>query len=190
MIREHLVRVFPDLGIVKVEVDDAPEDQDGEAGYIRTREGRLVVDHFGDGFRHAFKLLAGLAALGETVDEDHPGMLLWEDPELFMHPVSLNRLLGELVAMTRDKPIQVFLSSQSMETIALLTDQVRQAKVEDGYRVARLRLENGRLYAAQYHYEDLLVWLEVGRDTRSRQDTKLPITYRYRVPTETSAEDL
>ena len=191
-IGEHLGHVFPELEGAKVEVDDAPDGQKGEAGYIRKDGGgRIVIDQFGDGARHAFKVLAGLVALCETVDEEHPGLFLWEDPELFMHPESLDALLGEILLLTKDKPVQIFLSSQSMEVIALLTSHIQRNMpvMQPDYRVFRLDLEDGRLYAAKYHYRNILAWLEEGMDARFWGATKLPISYRYSSQSESATED-
>lgn len=191
-IGEHLRRVFPELAGVKIEIDDAPGRRREEAGYVRGDEGRIIVDQLGDGTRHAFKVLAGLIALCETVDEEHPGLFLWEDPELFMHPESLSALLGEIILLTRDKPVQIFLSSQSMEVIALLTSHIQTSEppMQSGYRVFRLDLEDGRLYVAKYHYRNILAWLKEGMDARFWGATKLPISYRYSSQSESATEDV
>ena len=187
-IRVHLGSVFPDLREMKVEVDDAPGRQKGEAGYIRGPEGRIVIDQFGDGARHAFKVLATLIALCETVDESRPGLFLWEDPELFMHPASLNKLLKEILHLTKDKPVQVFLSSQSIEATAMLTAHIGNMELESNYRVFRLDLTDGRLYAARYHYENVLAWLKAGMDLRFWGAVDLSISYRYKAHEEFSLE--
>lgn len=192
-IRKHLVQVFPGMAIKRVEVDDAPEGQEGETGYIRTREGRLPIDHFGDGTRHAFKVLAALIPLCEVVDENHPGLFLWEDPELFMHPESLNRLLRTVMQLIKNKPIQVFCSSQSLEVIALFTHYFAEEKsaVQDRLRAFRLDLEDGRLYAAVFHFANLRTWLEQGMDPRHWGVVDLPLAHFYREDAEpTTEEDL
>ncbi|RMD65477.1 ATP-binding protein, partial [Candidatus Parcubacteria bacterium] len=179
----------------RVDVDDAPEGQEGETGYIRTKEGRLPIDHFGDGARHAFKVLAGLIALCEVVDKEHPGLFLWEDPELFMHPESLNRLLRTIMQLIKHKPIQVFCSSQSLEVVALFTHYFAKDKsalqddLRNKLRAFRLDLEDGRLYAAVFHFANLRTWLEQGMDPRHWGVVDLPLTHFYREDTEATAEE-
>jgi predicted ATPase len=92
-IAQALARVFPGLEGVRVNTKPV-DDGTGWTGYLEW-PGRkpIEIDQFGDGTRHAFKVLAGLIALCETVDDEHPGLFLWEDPELFMHPATLGRLL-------------------------------------------------------------------------------------------------
>lgn len=183
-IKAHLVKVFPALESMNVEIDDAPGGQQGETGYLRGLEGRLLIDHFGDGARHAFKVLASLIALSETVDEEHHGLFLWEDPELFMHPTSLNRLLQEILKLTKDKSIQVFISSQSIETTALLTAHIRKMEMQSGYRVLRLDLQDGKLFVAKYNYDNVMAWFKAGMDLRFWEAIDLPISYCYLNPEE------
>jgi len=78
-IAQSLSMVFPQLQGAIIEVLDAPERKDKKTGYIRFKGKKpLTVDHFGDGTRHAFKVLTALVALAESVDEAHPGLFLWE----------------------------------------------------------------------------------------------------------------
>lgn len=183
LLGDRLARIFPDLKGAKIEVDDAPDGQKGESGYIRLGgKGRLSIDQYGDGARHAFKVLAALTALAESVDEDHPGMFLWEDPELFMHPEALYRALTEVMQLIQDKPIQLFFSSQSLEFVGLLTHhfQKKDAASQERVRAFRLKLDAGHLYAAKFHFENLHTWLEQGMDPRFWGVVDLPIAHRYR----------
>jgi len=179
-IGKHMGSVFPELEGCRVSLKPTAN---GTAwtGYVQQGKGKPVeIGHFGDGARHAFKVLAGLVALCETVDEEHPGLFLWEDPELFMHPASLNKLLREVLSLTIDKPIQIFLSSQSIETTALLTAHIeKEIGLQSEYRVLRLDLQKGQLYVAQYHYENVIAWLKAGMDLRFWNAADLPISYRY-----------
>lgn len=191
-IGNHLARIFRDLKGAKIEIDDAPDMQEGESGYIRRQgEGRLSIDQFGDGARHAFKLLAGLTALAESVDEAHPGLFLWEDPELFLHPEALYRLLKEVMQIVQNQPIQVFVTSQSLEYVGLLTAlfQQKQAKQQKMLRTFRLKLDAGQLQAAKFRYENLYTWLEQGMDPRFWNVVDLPISYRYRGTEKTFSEE-
>ncbi|MBW1946424.1 MAG: AAA family ATPase [Deltaproteobacteria bacterium] len=180
---ESLIRVFPNLAGARVEVSDAPDGQKGKTGYIRfTGRTPLAIDQFGDGMRHTFKALASLIGLAAVVDEHHPGMFLWEDPELFMHPESLGRLLEEMVRLVQDKPIQIFLSTQSLEVVALLTHYFREqyAGMQETLRAFRLELEAGRLSVARFYFKNLLTWLEQGMDPRYWGVVDLPVSCRYR----------
>ena len=180
-IAASFTKVFPDLKDCKIEIDDAPGNSNEETGYIRFRgKTRIAIDHFGDGARHAFKVLASLIALREQVGEERLGLFLWEDPELFMHPVTLNKLLREVLSLVSDKPIQIFFSSQSIEAIAIFTAHIEDLNLQSDYRVFRLDLERGQLYAAKYRYENVYAWLESGMDLRFWNVQDLPISYSYK----------
>lgn len=182
-IAHSLARVFPALQGAIVEVADAPDGQKGRTGYLRF-PGRtpLPIDQFGDGSRHAFKVLASSIALAEVGGREHPGLFLWEDPESFMHPESLGRLLNEVMHLIQDKPIQVFFSTQSLEVVGLLTHHFQQqhSGLQEALRAFRLELDAGRLYAATFHFQNLYTWLEQGMDPRYWGVVDLPISYRYR----------
>ncbi|MFQ5793566.1 MAG: AAA family ATPase [Candidatus Bipolaricaulia bacterium] len=189
-IAESLVRIFPEINGAKVEVNDAPDGQEGKTGYIRL-PGRtpLAIDHFGDGMRHAFKVLASLTACIAPVEgqpalshEKNSRVFLWEDPELFMHPKSLGRLLGEVLDLIRDQPVQVFLCSQSIEVVGLLTHHLHEdnADLQSEFRAFRLDLEQGHLNVAKYRFPNLETWLKQEMDPRYWGVTDLPFSYRYR----------
>jgi hypothetical protein len=192
-ISQSLGRVFPSLKGARIDVFDAPDKQEGKTGYIRfSGMEPLAVDHYGDGTRHSFKVLASLVALAEIVDEAHPGLFLWEDPELFMHPEALMRLLKEIIYLTKNKPIQVFMSTQSLETVMLLTHHFRESfsEIQPEFRVIRMKIDNGLMYAATYYYDYILAWLEKGRDPRSWRKANLPFTCRFKSLDDYSVEDL
>lgn len=140
----------------------------------------IAIDHYGDGARHAFKVLAGLIALAESVDEAHPGLFLWEDPELFMHPATLGRLLKEVMTLIQGKPIQVFISTQSNDTVALLTDfAFRDVMKPDSLQAFRLGLTKGQLAASRFKYNNLVAWLRDGLDPRFWGIPNTPLHYRF-----------
>ena len=62
--------------------------------------------------------------------EETFGMFLWEAPELFMHPVSLDRLLNEVMKIIENKPIQMFFTIQSIEIIAWLALYIENIEPE------------------------------------------------------------
>ncbi len=178
-ITQSLALIFPELKGSAVSI--GPKKGKNWTGFIEfAGKTPLPIDHFGDGARHAFKVLASLIALSERTDEAHSGLFLWEDPELFMHPASLNRLLREVLKLTKHKPIQVFISSQSIETAALLTTHIEEMNIQSQYRVFRLDLQDGKLFAAPYHYENVMAWLKAGMDLRFWEATDLPISYYYK----------
>ena len=187
-IAESLGNVFPELQGARVNLKPYKGTQ--WTGFVEFLEREPIpIDHFGDGARHAFKVLASLIALKEYVSEEKPGLFLWEDPELFMHPLSLNKMLRAVLSLVRDKPIQVFLSSQSIEAIAMITAQIEDLNLQSSYRAFRLDLERGQFYAAKYRYENVAAWLESGMDLRSWNVAKLPLSYAYKHLVTTSGED-
>jgi hypothetical protein len=137
-------------------------------GHIGPRDGRAMrVDSYGDGARIAFKVLVPLVTQAELVRPDEAGLFLWEEPELFQHPQSLGRLLQEVVKIVKDKPIQVFMSTQSLEVAAYLAEMLRQGRVDKEEVMAfRLNLEDGQLRSSWFDADNLVFWLESGRDLR------------------------
>ena len=81
---------------IVVTLEEHPDFPDRMQGIVET-DVNIAIDHYGDGARHAFKVLAGLIALTESVDKAHHGLYLLEDPELYMHPATLGRQLQEVV---------------------------------------------------------------------------------------------
>ena len=163
-----LAKIFPDLRNIKIEIDDAPGSYKEETGYIRLHgKPRIGIDHFGDGARHAFKVLATLIALRERVTKDKPGLFLWEDPELFMHPATLGRLLEEVIELVKDASIQVFLTTQSLEVLAWFVQEVeKEHPLTDHIRVYRLDLEQGALRARKFAGKGLASWFRLFGDPR------------------------
>lgn len=175
-------RIFPDMADGRVEINPAPNDQGAAlmVGDVRLPGHHPIrIDNFGDGARHAFKVLAGLIALAETVDEEHPGLFLWEDPELFMHPTTLGRLVDEMVNLVRERPIQMFVSTQSLETIAHLTHQASKHRIAaEDLKAFRMKLKEGRLILATFKYSNLISWLQDGMDPRFWGVSDTLLSYR------------
>jgi len=167
LIAGQIAEVFPSLKGAKVEIDDAPEGQKGEAGYIRLAgKGRLPIDHLGDGARHAFKVLAYLTALSQVVTEEKPGLFLWEDPELFMHPISLSRLLNVVVNLVLRNHIQVFITTQSLEVLAWLIEALEEALSSTDVCTFYLELKEGSLETTTFHGKEISGWMEFIGDPR------------------------
>jgi hypothetical protein len=166
-IAQSLGRIFPELKDCSVNILSLKGAY--WTGYIEEENRKpLEIDHFGDGTRHAFKVLSTLIALAEQVDEEHPGLFLWEDPEMFMHPASLGRLLGEVMRLITDKPIQVFLSTQSLEVLSWVISYLDKnpAIPAEQWRTFRLELKKGVLNVQPFIGRAIGGWLEFFGDPR------------------------
>ena len=182
-IADSLGRVFQELEGSKVSIRPGPQGK--WTGYI-LEQGKYPVEiaQYGDGARHAFKVLAALIALAEMVDEDHPGLFLWEDPELFMHPATLGKLLQEIVAIVRTKPIQTFITTQSLEVIAWIAylymeDKLRETDIGIHY----LTIKKGELDTREFRIQTVLDWLSGGLDLREMKTglvENFPLSWRLR----------
>lgn len=169
--RDQLRRAFDSvfhLGNFTVNIEPHLTWKEKMQGVIEPKGKRPIpIDDFGDGARHAFKVLAALIALVDKCQEGREGIFLWEDPELFMHPKSLWQLLDQVMHLIQNKPIQLFISTQSLEVIASF---VRIAKekppLQDISRLFRLDLREGELITARSTYPKLEGWLESGLDPR------------------------
>jgi hypothetical protein len=151
-------------------------------GHIIPRDGQpMPVDSYGDGARIAFKVLVPLVVLAELAREDEPGLFLWEEPELFQHPQSLGRLLKEVVDIVKAKPIQLLLSTQSLEVVAYFTEMLRKGQVDaDEVMAFRLALEEGTLRSSWFDADNLIAWLSDGLDPRVWDPLIVPVQYRLR----------
>ena len=181
-IAAHLGCVFPTLEGATVEITDAPDHQEGKAGYVR-RQGQtpLMIDHFGDGARHAFKVLAALITLCESVDKNHPGLFLWEDPELFMHPATLARLLDEVMSLIAEKPIQLFVTTQNIELLAWLVKYLEENPqiTPERVRTFRLDLVEGTLKVHPFVGRGIGGWFRFFGDPRFLGEDEMasPLSY-------------
>jgi hypothetical protein len=167
-ISASLSKVFPELEGVEVNIKPSSW-KDKWTGYIELPDqAPIEIDQFGDGARHAFKVLASLIALSETVDEKHPGLFLWEDPELFMHPATLEKLLDEVIQLISNRPIQIFITTQSLEVIAWLVESMENALSvnSDDIRTFALSLLNGILEVQPFFGKEISGWIEFIGDPR------------------------
>jgi hypothetical protein len=165
----RLSSVILDIGEFMVNIEPNPISREVMQGAIEIKgKGTIQIDDFGDGARHAFKVLAGLVVLADRCkDERREGIFLWEDPELFMHSKTLYRLIEEVVDIVKDKPIQVFISTQSLEVIAIFVKILKERpELQEVIRTFRHDLRNGELVTARYTYSNLDAWLESGLDPR------------------------
>lgn len=183
-ISERMEHVFPALKGASVRVDNAPGGLKGETGYIQfPGKVRLPVDLFGDGIRHSFKVLASIVALAEVVDEKHPGIFLWEDPELFMHPATLGLLMKEVIGVVKERPIQAFISTHSLDVLAWISQMLNEKFVDSkSIKAYSLTLKSsGELKTRQFHGDDILSWMKSGFDLRDPETAMVdlfPLSWR------------
>ena len=183
--RKQLTEVLGEINILEtarfsVNIEPHPTLKDVMQGTIETEEhGTLPIDDFGDGARHAFKVLAGLVVLADRCKGGREGLFLWEDPELFMHSKSLYRLIREVMEIVKDKPIQVFISTQSLEVIAFFAKALKERpELQDVSRAFRMKLIDGELTTARFKYSNLDAWLEHSLDIRFWDQTDVIVHYQ------------
>lgn len=141
----------------------------------------LSIDAFGDGARSTFKLLTYLTALTTIAKPDAPGLLLWEEPELYQHPQTLALLLQQVAELVRDRPVQVFISTHSLEVVAQVTMMLQSEQLsEENVRLFRLDLKDGKLISSWFDKENLVAWLESGWDPRTFREFVSPVQFRLR----------
>ncbi len=183
-ISERMERVFPALKGASIRVDNAPSGLKSETGYIQfPGKVRLPVDLFGDGIRHSFKVLASIVALAEVVDEKHPGIFLWEDPELFMHPATLGLLMKEVIGVVKERPIQAFISTHSLDVLAWISQMLNEKLVDsNSVRAYSLTLQSsGELKSRLFHGDDIISWMKSGFDLRDPETAMVdlfPLSWR------------
>lgn len=136
-------------------------------GFVEHNRRLLPIDLWGDGARHVFKVLAPLLVLADAAEKGRPGLLLWEDPELFLHVEALERLLRDAMQIVQGKPLQVFMTTQSPDVIAILTSMLRLGHLPPAsVKVHRLALKNGKLVSSWFGHRNLIAMLEGGKDVR------------------------
>lgn len=180
---KHFASLFDLKGNVIVKVEPHPHFAGKRnvvyQGVVET-DVNLPIDHWGDGARHAFKVLLGLTVLSQSVNDNGRGLFLWEDSELYMHPATLGRLLAIVLELIRERPIQVFIATQSTDVIAFLTDFATKGKLNPAdLRTFRLGLkEDGRLIFSKFKHESLMAWLRDGLDPRFWDLPDMPLSYQ------------
>ncbi|MBO9314097.1 MAG: AAA family ATPase [Roseiflexus sp.] len=172
-IAQSMAHVFPDMAGMRVNVKPTPTGTTW-GGYLELpdRTLPLEIDQFGDGARHAFKVLAALIALVDRAEQHEPGLFLWEDPELFMHPATLGRLLDEVARLVAGKPVQVFMSTQSLEVLSWLALAMRETEPQTSLNPSnvctlRFQLVGGTLQVQTFPGESIGSWMELFGDPRT-----------------------
>ena len=81
----------------------------------------------------------------------------------------------------KDRPIQLFIATQSLEVMANFTALVQQGKIErDDLTAFRLGLEDGELSSSWFNADNLTAWLEEGLDPRLWGDFISPLQFSFR----------
>ncbi len=154
-------------------------DQERRRGRVEQNQRMLPVDLWGDGMRHVMKLIAPLFILHDDATEEKPGLVLWEDPELFLNPATLHPLIRYVAQMIQGKPIQLFITTHSIEVIACLTEMLRDEELpETSVKAFRLKLQDGKQRVGKFARDNLITWLEMGMDPRLLNSSKSSLKYR------------
>lgn len=138
----------------------------------------LTVDEYGDGTRSALKLLAPLLLVANKATPENPGLLLWEEPEVFQNPRLLKKLMEELAIQIKDRPVQVFIATHSLEVIGNLLKLTSDDKLAPSdLKAFRLDLDEGKLKSSWFDRDNLVGWLEAGLDPRIWGEFSSPIKF-------------
>ena len=128
----------------------------------------ITIDSYGDGARNAFKVLTPLLALVHKVDETNPGIFIWEEPGLFQNPQTLGLLLKEIATLVKNKPIQIFIATHSMEVVAYFLQLVEDGLIgKDELATIRMNLVDGKLSTSEFNYSEVEDWIEMRLDVRT-----------------------
>ena len=69
----------------------------------------------------------------------------------------------EVVALVKDKPIQLFIATHSLEVIANFTALIQEGKIErEDLMAFRVGLQEGKLSSSWFNADNLTAWLEEG----------------------------
>jgi hypothetical protein len=196
-ITESFSRIF-DLKECAIQFLPVPEADNLLQGQVAS-EGKpfVPIDAFGDGARSVFKLLVALHTLIALVSEEEPGLLIWEEPELFQNPQTLSRLLREVARLVKTKPIQLFIASHSLEAPAHFvrlarkkqTNEVEQLD-ENEVIILITRLLKGELKSARFEPHVFEAWLRMHKDPRVPEgDADSPLGYELEDFADESDED-
>lgn len=158
--------------------DIAQNQQQRRHASVEENQRMLPVDLWGDGMRHAIKMIAPLLILNDDASKGTPGLVLWEDPELFMNPQTLRALIRHIARMIQDKPVQLFMTTQSIEVIACLNEMLRDGALpETSVRAFQLNRWDGKQRVAQFDHDSLTTWLKFGMDPRFWEQQDSSLTY-------------
>ncbi len=135
---------------------------DGENALVFLYEDKSIrVDEMGDGIKYA------LVLLGLILSEDIPIVLL-EEPENHQHPGVFNDLAKNLVDVVKEKDIQIFITTHSIELIDAFVEAVKNKKVRKvSMNIYHLSLnKDGILQVRKMKKPDVEVLRDLGIDIR------------------------
>ncbi|MBI4570298.1 MAG: DUF1802 family protein [Planctomycetes bacterium] len=115
------------------------------------------VDLLGDGARAALRCLMLLTVLENT-------FFMIEEPESCQHPGSLRRFARGVCTLARERRVQLFLTTHSMECVRAFCDAAEEAASECA--VFHLRLSEGDLQARRFVPDEARALLHLGVDLR------------------------
>ncbi|MBU4220948.1 MAG: AAA family ATPase [Euryarchaeota archaeon] len=190
-LKKYFSNVFP-LGDFDVSIQHYP-DSNGAIQGIFKQAGipPIPIDDFGDGARHAFKVLAALTVLEERCKDGKEGIFLWEDPEHFMHPATTGRLLKEVIKIVSNKKIQIFISTQSLEVLAYVAKMIEKKEIEEkDVRTYTLDLAKGEMNAKTFWGSSLTDWLRSGFDPRLLDVSEEDLPFSWHLKKEEIEEEL
>jgi predicted ATPase len=172
-IRERFNNIFPS-GVFQITFTPHKKNQNMIRAFIVPQERTAIsVDLLGDGARSIFKFICFLTAL------NNESIVLWEDPELFQHSETLERSLKEIVNIARDKNLQIFLCTQSLELLALFREMVEEKVLSsEDIRGYFVDLKEGALQYRKFTGETLAGWIEMNLDPRRKNQFKGKFIYK------------
>jgi hypothetical protein len=102
-----------------------------------------------------------------------------------MHPATLGRLLEEVINILDDKPIQVFISTQSLEVLAWMASSLEdKSSLLANFNTYSLKLQtSGILDSRLFRGKEVNEWLVDGFDPRDAETGMVdmsPISWRLR----------
>lgn len=151
-----------------IQFQPAPGDDRLSQAWVAGDGPFVPIDAFGDGARSVFKLLVALHVLVDGVSEEEPGLLIWEEPELFQNPGTAGALISLVAELIDSINIQIFITSHSAEAANYFLKLAQfGAIVEDGLLILRMQLNKGELTAVGFNYEEAEAWVSLGNDLRT-----------------------
>lgn len=163
---EGLRKVYPDLPIRRLAGGPGGGERPHTVWAV-IGDQPIAIENLGDGIQAAFRALS-LLALMET------GLFLWDEPEDHQHPDALVRLVDVLVDTLRQRPgLQAVIATQSREVLDAVRkiasrDETKGQWLQQAFTLLFLILnvEDGRLYAERFNFEEFMTFEELDVDLR------------------------
>ena len=97
----------------------------------------------------------------------------------------MGKLLAEVTELIKDKPIQVFIATHSIEVVAQFIRLIEEQQIKSEDLLAiRLSLQEGKLASSAFNHEEIRRWTAMNLDLRV-PDGKVdsPLTFTMQEPT-------